>query len=79
MTPLGILVRSVQHEFAEERAAVRNYPRGDPLMHRFFDAFLVEDVLATVRRLDALYNESGPAPDTAAPGGDETSDRWRQA
>ncbi len=30
-------------------------------------------------RPDALYNESGPAPNTATPGGDESRDRWRRA
>ena len=55
MNPLRIFVSSVQHEFAEERAALRDYLRGDPLMRRFFEAFLFEDVPATDRRPDALY------------------------
>ena len=55
MTPLRIFVSSVQHEFAEERAALRDYLRGDPLMRRFFEAFLFEDAPATDRRPDALY------------------------
>ena len=55
MKPLGIFISSVQREFAEERAALRDYLRGDPLMRRFFDPFLFEDVPATDRRLDALY------------------------
>ena len=55
MTTLRIFVSSVQREFAEERAALRDYLRGDPLMRRFFDAFLFEDVPATDRRPDALY------------------------
>ena len=55
MTPLRVFVSSVQREFAEERAAVRDYLRGDPLMRRFFHAFLFEDVPATDRRPDALY------------------------
>ena len=55
MTPLRIFVSSVQHEFAEERAALRDYLRGDPLMRRFFEAFLFEDVPAIDRRPDALY------------------------
>ena len=55
MTPLRIFVSSVQREFAEERAALREYLRGDPLMRRFFDAFLFEDVPATDRRPDELY------------------------
>lgn len=55
MTPLRLFVSSVQREFAEERAALRAYLRGDPLMRRFFDAFLLEDVPATDRRPDARY------------------------
>ncbi len=55
MKPLGIFISSVQREFAAERIALRDYLRGDPLMRRFFDPFLFEDVPATVRRPDALY------------------------
>ena len=55
MTPLRIFISSVQREFAEERAALRDYLRGDPLMWRFFEAFLFEDVPATDRRPDDLY------------------------
>ena len=55
MNPLGIFISSVQREFAEERAVLRDYLRGDPLMRRFFDPFLFEDVPATDRRPDELY------------------------
>ena len=55
MTPLRLFVSSVQREFAAERAALRDYLRGDPLMRRYFEAFLFEDVPATDRRPDALY------------------------
>ncbi len=55
MKPLGIFISSVQREFAEERVALRDYLRGDPLMRRFFDPFIFEDVPATDRRPDALY------------------------
>ena len=34
---------------------MRDYLRGDPLMRRFFDPFLFEDVPATDRRPDDLY------------------------
>ena len=43
MNPLRIFVSSVQSEFAEERAVLRDYVRGDALMRRFFDVFLFED------------------------------------
>ena len=57
MTPLRLFISSVPGEFAEERAALRDYLRGDPLMRRYFEAFLFEDVPATDRRPDALYLE----------------------
>ena len=55
MTPLRLFISSVQREFADERAALRDYLRGDPLMRRFFEPFLFEDVPATDRRPDAVY------------------------
>lgn len=55
MIPLSIFISSVQPEFAQERAALRDYLRGDPLMRRFFEVFLFEDVPAKDRRPDALY------------------------
>ena len=55
MNPIRIFISSVQREFAQERAVLRDYLRGDPLMRRFFDAFLFEDVPALDRRPDDLY------------------------
>ena len=55
MTSIRIFISSVQREFAQEREALRDYLRGDPLMRRFFDVFLFEDVPALDRRPDALY------------------------
>ena len=55
MNPLRIFISSVQGEFAEERAALRDYIRGDPLLRRFFEVFLFEDAPATDRRPDQLY------------------------
>lgn len=37
MTPLRLFLSSVQKEFAPERAALRDWLRGDPLMRRFAD------------------------------------------
>ena len=37
MNLIRIFISSVQREFAQERAALRDYLRGDPLMRRFFD------------------------------------------
>ena len=55
MNRIRIFISSVQREFAQERAALREYLRGDPLMRRFFDVFLLENVPALDRRPDSLY------------------------
>ena len=55
MNTIRIFISSVQREFAQEREALRDYLRDDPLMRRFFDVFLFEDVPASDRRPDALY------------------------
>ena len=55
MNRIRIFISSVQREFAQERAALRDYLRGDPLMRRFFDVFLFEDTPASDRRPDSLY------------------------
>jgi predicted HTH transcriptional regulator len=50
-----ILISSVQKELADERRAIRDFLRGDPLLRRFFDAFLFEDLPASDRRSDEVY------------------------
>ena len=55
MKPIRIFISSAQKEFAEERAALRDYLRGDALLRRFFEAFLFEEVPAADRRSDELY------------------------
>ena len=55
MKPVRIFISSVQKELAEERAALRDYLRGDALMRRFFDVFLFEEVPASDRRADEVY------------------------
>ena len=55
MTPQRIFISSVQGEFAEERAVLRDYVQADVLIRRFFDVFLFEDVPASDRRPDQLY------------------------
>jgi len=57
MTPLRLFISSVQKEFAAERAALRDYLHGDPLLRRFFEPFLFEDVPAADRRADEVYLE----------------------
>lgn len=55
MNAIRIFISSVQREFAQERAALRDYLRNDPLMREFFDFFLFEDVPASDRCPDDLY------------------------
>lgn len=55
MSPIRLFISSVQKKFAEERAALRDYLRGDTLMRRFFEVFLFEDVPAADRRADEVY------------------------
>lgn len=57
---LRLFISSVQKEFAGERAALRDYLRGDALLRRFFEPFLFEDIPAADRRADEVYlNEIG--------------------
>ncbi|MBI4801736.1 MAG: DUF4062 domain-containing protein [Elusimicrobia bacterium] len=58
-----IFVSSVQKEFAAERGALRDYLRADPLLRRFFEVFLFEDMPASDRRMDAVYLEEVSACD----------------
>ena len=55
MTPLRLFLSSVQKECAAERAALRDFLRGDALLRRFFEPFLFEDVPAADRRADEVY------------------------
>jgi ATP-dependent DNA helicase RecG len=50
-----IFISSVQKEFATERRALRDYLQGDPLLSRFFEVFLFEDIPAADRRADEIY------------------------
>lgn len=55
MTRQGIFLSSVQKEFATERRALRDFLQGDPLLRRFFEPVLFEDLPASDRRADDLY------------------------
>jgi len=50
-----IFISSVQKELAAERRALADFIKGDPLLHRYFDVFLFEDLPATDRRADDVY------------------------
>ncbi|MBI2988837.1 MAG: DUF4062 domain-containing protein [Deltaproteobacteria bacterium] len=52
-----IFISSVQKELAEERRAIKEYVHGDPLLRRFFEVFLFEELPASDKRADAVYLE----------------------
>ncbi len=59
MTPTRIFIGGAQREFARERAHLRDYLRGDPLMRRFFEVLVPEpaparDGLPDAARRDAV-------------------------
>ena len=61
MTSISIFISSVQKEFAEERRALFDYIKKDPLLRRFYDVFLFEDLPASGRRPDEAYlGRGGP-------------------
>jgi len=54
---MKLFISSVQKEFQEERRAIKDFVQGDPLLRRFFDVFLFEDLPASDRRVDEVYLE----------------------
>lgn len=50
-----IFVSSVQKEFQAERRVIKDFMLNDPLLRRFFDVFLFEDLPAQDRRPDDAY------------------------
>ncbi len=44
-----IFISSVQKELQPERRAIKDYVQGDPLLRRFFEVFLFEDLPASDR------------------------------
>lgn len=55
MTTTSIFISSVQKELQAERRAVKAFVEGDPLLRRYFTAFLFEDLPAGNRRTDDVY------------------------
>ena len=55
MTRRRIFISSVQKELAQEREGLRDYLHADPLLRRFFDVFLFEDVPAADRSAERGY------------------------
>lgn len=50
-----IFVSSVQAELKAERRAIKDFVHHDPLLSRFFDVFLFEDMPASGQRADQVY------------------------
>lgn len=50
-----IFISSVQKELAQERRALKEFVHADPLLSRFFEIFLFEDLPAADLRADAVY------------------------
>ena len=50
-----IFISSVQREFAAERAALADYLRTDPLLRRFFEPFLFEELPAKDQQTSTAY------------------------
>lgn len=63
MTPRRIFVSSVQKEFKTERVALRKYLHADPLLRRFFEVFMFEDLPASDRRVKEVYLDEVAACD----------------
>lgn len=55
MSRFRLFVSSVQRELADERRAIGSFVNNDPLLRRFFDVFLFENVPASSRRADEVY------------------------
>ena len=52
-----IFISSVQKELSHERIGLRDYIHADPLLRRFFDVFLFEDLPAADRKTDKVFFE----------------------
>jgi predicted HTH transcriptional regulator len=50
-----IFISGAQKELQTERRAIKDYVHGDPLLRRFFEVFLFEDLPASDRRADDAY------------------------
>lgn len=57
MTKYKIFISSVQKEFTEERKALKVYILGDPLLRKFYEVFIFEDLPASDCRADEVYLE----------------------
>jgi len=58
LTPVRIFISSVQKEFSRERAALRDYLRGDALMRRFFEDVPTDDLYLDERIPDRQISDT---------------------
>jgi len=52
---IKIFISSVQAEFAHERSELQEYLLSDPLLGKFFEPFIFEQLPAIDQRADAIY------------------------
>ena len=55
MATASLFISSVQKELQAERQAIKAFVEGDPLLRRYFTAFVFEDLPASDRRADDVY------------------------
>jgi ATP-dependent DNA helicase RecG len=55
MKKIKIFISSVQNEFSHERQMLYDYFLADPLIGKFFESFLFEQLPATDHKVDAIY------------------------
>lgn len=55
MATASVFISSVQKELQAERQAIKSFVEGDPLLRRYFTAFVFEELPASDRRADDVY------------------------
>ena len=69
MSPLRIFISSVQKELAPERAALRDYLRGDALMRKFFKVYIEQSGTGTLDMIKRCRAAGLPPPEFRQDGG----------
>ena len=55
MKKIKVFISSVQSEFSKERKMLFEYFLADPLLGKFFEPFLFEQLPATDQKVNAVY------------------------
>ena len=55
MATVSLFISSVQKEMQAERQAIKSFVEGDPLLRRYYTAFVFEELPASDRRADDVY------------------------